>query len=143
MKKIFTSIILLFSISGMVKAQAVYQPYSYQFYQKFDQDVYSTKTRVHSSLKPFFVDDSLLKHHYDSLMNISGFKGRFFNEHQIDIKGPGYTFYTDLLPDFNAGRDFSGKKNANSGSLGLQLGGTFGNKLYYNVSAYENRAVLP
>jgi hypothetical protein len=143
MKKIFTGIILLFLISGIVKAQSVYQPYTYQFYQKLDADVYSTKTRVHSSLKPFIVDDSLLKHHYDSIMNINGLKGKFFNQHQIDVKGKGYTFYTDLLPDFNLSRDFSGKKNTNSGTLGLQVGGTVGSKLSYNVSAYENRAVLP
>jgi hypothetical protein len=143
MKKIFTGIILLFLISGIVKAQSVYQPYTYQFYQKLDADVYSTKTRVHSSLKPFIVDDSLLKHHYDSIMNINGLKGKFFNQHQIDVKGKGYTFYTDLLPDFNLSRDFSGKKNTNSGTLGLQIGGTVGSKLSYNVSAYENRAVLP
>ncbi|NHA06022.1 capsule assembly Wzi family protein [Mucilaginibacter sp. HC2] len=143
MKKIFTCVILLFLISGVVKAQSVYQPYSYQFYQKLDADVYSTKTRLHSSLKPFFVDDSLVKHHYDSLMNLGGLKGKFFTQHQIDVQGKGYTFYTDLLPDFNLSRDFSGKRNTNSGSLGLQVGGTVGNKLSYNVSAYENRAVLP
>lgn len=143
MKKIFTCVILLFLISGVVRAQSVYQPYSYQFYQKLDADVYSTKTRLHSSLKPFFVDDSLVKHHYDSLMNLGGLKGKFFTQHQIDVQGKGYTFYTDLLPDFNLSRDFSGKRNTNSGSLGLQVGGTVGNKLSYNVSAYENRAVLP
>ena len=144
MKKVFTSItLLLFLISGVVKAQSVYQPYSYQFYQKLNADVYSTKTRVHSSLKPFFVDDSLLKVHYDSLMNIDGLKGKFFNQHQIDVKGDNYTFYTDLLPDFNLSRDFSGKRNTNFGSLGLQLGGTVGDKFSYNISAYENRAVLP
>ncbi|MBB6111347.1 hypothetical protein SAMN05421821_111157 [Mucilaginibacter lappiensis] len=143
MKKIFTCVILLFLISGVVKAQSVYQPYSYQFYQKLDADVYSTQTRVHSSLKPFFVDDSLVKHHYDSLMNLNELKGKFFTQHQIDVKGKGYTFYTDLLPDFNLSRDFSNKKNTNSGSLGLQVGGTVGSKLSYNVSAYENRAVLP
>lgn len=142
MKKIFTCVILLFLISGVVRAQSVYQPYSYQFYQKLDADVYSTKTRLHSSLKPFFVDDSLVKHHYDSLMNLGGLKGKFFTQHQIDVQGKGYTFYTDLLPDFNLSRDFSGKRNTNSGSLGLQVGGTVGNKLSYNVSAYENRAVL-
>ncbi|MGY8712154.1 hypothetical protein RAD16_41075, partial [Bradyrhizobium sp. 18BD] len=114
MKKIFTCVILLFLISGVVRAQSVYQPYSYQFYQKLDADVYSTKTRLHSSLKPFFVDDSLVKHHYDSLMNLGGLKGKFFTQHQIDVQGKGYTFYTDLLPDFNLSRDFSGKRNTNS-----------------------------
>ncbi|AYL97487.1 gliding motility protein RemB [Mucilaginibacter celer] len=143
MKKVFTSIVLLFLISRIAEAQSVYQPYNYQFYQKLNEDVYSTKTRVHSSLKPFMVDDSLLKVHYDSLMNASGLKGRFFNEHQIDVKSANSTFYADLLPDFNVSRDFSGKKNTNFGTLGLQIGGTFGNNFSYNIAGYENRAVLP
>ena len=143
MRKLFTSFILLFLVSGIAKAQSVYQPYSYQFYQKLDADIYSTKTRVHSSLKPAFADDSLLRHSYDSLMNLGGLKGRFFNEHQIDVKRSSYTFYADLLPDLNLSRDFEGKRNTNFGTLGLQVGGTVGSKFYYNVSAYENRAVLP
>lgn len=143
MKRIFTSIILLLLISGFAKAQSIYQPYNYQFYQKLNEDVYSTKTRVHSSLKPFMVDDSLLKVHYDSLMNLNDIKGRFFNEHQIDVKSSNSTFYADLLPDFNLSRDFSGKKNTNFGTLGIQLGGTFGKNFSYNVAGYENRAVLP
>src|SRR5215216_5388833 len=111
MKKISTAIILFVLTVGIAKAQSEYQPYSYQFYQKLNEDVYSTKTRVHSSLKPF-LDDSLLKHHFDSLMNSPGsFKGRFFSEHQIDVKSSNATFYADLLPDFNLSRDFSGKKN--------------------------------
>ncbi|MDN3581135.1 gliding motility protein RemB [Mucilaginibacter flavus] len=144
MKKIFTSILLVILTVGIVKAQSVYQPYSYQFYQKLDEDVYSTKTRVHSSLKPFFVDDSLIQHHYDSLMNgVGGFKGKFFTDHQIDVKGSNSTFYADLLPDFNISRDFSGKKNTSFGSLGLQFGGTVGKQFSYYVAGYENRAQLP
>lgn len=143
MKKIFTAIILFVLTGGIVKAQSEYQPYSYQFYQRLNEDVYSTKTRVHSSLKPF-LDDSLLKHHYDSLMNSAGgFKGRFFSEHQIDVKSNNATFYADLLPDFNLSRDFSGKKNTSFGSLGLQIGGTLGSQLSYNITGYENRAQLP
>jgi hypothetical protein len=143
MKKLFTSVILLLLIGGVARAQSIYQPYNYQFYQKLNEDVYSTKSRVHSSLKPFMVDDSLLKTHYDSIMNANGLKGRFFNQHQIDVKTANSTFYADLLPDFNVSRDFSGKKNTNFGTLGLQIGGTFGDKFSYNIAGYENRAVLP
>src|SRR3954462_12194818 len=118
MKKIFTIITLLFLISGFVKAQSVYQPYTYQFYQKLNVDVYSTKTRVHSSLKPFFVDDSLLKHKYDSLMNVgvdttgrhSWVHRKLFNEHLIDVKAKDYTFFADFLSDLTIGNDMSNKK---------------------------------
>jgi len=150
MKKIFSSIALLFSIVGVVKSQSAYQPYSYQFYQKLNPDVYSTKTREHSSLKPYFIDDSLLMHHYDSLMNYGsdgkqhswGYR-KLFNEHLIDVRSPGSTFYADVLPDFVAGRDFSGKLTTSTTSVGLQIGGTVSNKFYYNITGYESSAITP
>ena len=150
MKKILISIALILTGAGIARSQSVYQPYSYQFYQKLDADVYSTKTRLHSSLKPFFVDDSLLKVRYDSIMNYGSNSSntsilyrKLFNEHLIDVKGANSTFYADLLPDFNVGRDFSKKQNTYLSSLGLQLGGTVGSKFYYNISGYLNRAQVP
>jgi hypothetical protein len=150
MKKIFITILLLFSIIGIAHSQNEYQPYSYQFYQKFNDDLYSTSSGLHTSMKPFFVDDSLLKHHYDSLMNFgndgkqhSWGHRKLFNEHLIDVKGNNATFYADLLPDFGIGRDVSGKLNTSTTSLGAQIGGTIGNKFYYNVSGYQSSAVLP
>jgi hypothetical protein len=150
MKKIFASLFLLFAIIGVARSQSEYQPYSYQFYQKLNPDVYSTKTREHTSLKPFFTDDSLLKRRYDSLMNYGsddkqhswGYR-KLFNEHLIDVKSPGSTFYADLLPDFTVGRDFSGQLTTSTTSLGLQLGGSVGNKFYYNLTGYQSSAVLP
>jgi hypothetical protein len=150
MKKTLGALLLIFCVVGAARSQSVYQPYSYQFYQKLNSDVYSTKTRQHSSLRPFFADDSLLKRRVDSLMNY-GIDGKqhsllynkLFNEHLIDYKGPNSTFYADLLPDFGAGREFSDKLTTNTVSLGLQIGGTFGSKFSYYVAGYENSAVVP
>lgn len=149
MKKIFSSIVLLFSIISIAQAQAEYQPYSYQFYQKLNSDIYSTSSREHTSLKPFFID-SVLRSHYDSLMNYgAGNKqhgwgyNKLFNEHLIDVKGTGSTFYADLLPDFVIGRDFSNKQTTSITSLGLQIGGTVGDKFFYNITGYQSSAVFP
>jgi hypothetical protein len=148
MKKIFTSLYFLFFVIGIARSQSEYLPYSYQFYQKLNQDVYSTKTRFHTSLKPFFAGDSLLKLRYDSLMNYGtddkthGWAYRkLLTEHLIDVRSSGSTFYADLLPDFAIGRDLSG--NLSTTSLGLQLGGTAGSKFYYNVSGYITNALVP
>jgi len=150
MKKVFSSILALFSIIGVARAQSEYQPYSYQFYQKLNEDVYSTANRLHTSLKPFFADDSLLKHDYDSLMNYGndgkqhgwGYR-KLFTEHLVDVKSPGSTFYIDLLPDFSIGRNLYGNQTTSTTSLGAQLGGTIGNKFYYNISGYQSSAVVP
>jgi len=147
-------ILLLIAVAVFVaampaSAQNVYQPYSFQFYQKLSSDLYSTKTNEHTAIKPFTID-STLRRHYDSLMNYGSdnkqhglLYNKLFHEHLIDYKGPGSTFYADLLPDFDIGRDFSGKLTTSTTSLGLQLGGTIGNKFYYNVAGYESSAVVP
>ena len=149
MKKIFSAVLLL-AVFGMAKGQSVFVPYNYQFYQKFDQDLYSTKTNEHTSLKPYFEVDSTLRFHYDSIMNYGSgnkvhglFYKKLFNEHLIDVKGKNSTFYADLLPDLGIGRDFSNHLTTSTTSLGLQVGGTVGNKFYFNVSGYENSAVEP
>ncbi|MBD1394051.1 gliding motility protein RemB [Mucilaginibacter glaciei] len=144
MKKLLISFTILLFAAGVARSQSVYQPYSYDFYQKLNSDVYSTKTRVHSTLKPFFADDSLLRFHYDSLMNYGSGTGKgssfskLFNGHQIEADGKNSTFYTDLLPDFNYGRDFSQKKPTYLTSLGLQFGGTVGKKFSYYAAGFLN-----
>src|SRR5882724_6537337 len=105
MKKISGSLLLLLLFAKIANAQAQYQPYSYQFYQKLNTTIYSTKTREHSSLKSMIID-SVLQHKYDSLMNYgAGNSGRhswghrkLFNEHLLDTKTKDYTFFADFLP---------------------------------------------
>jgi hypothetical protein len=149
--RLLLTVVLLNLVSATAAfSQSEYQPYSYQFYQKLNSDLYSTKTRKHTSIKPFFPDDSLLKARYDSLINYGsdgkkhswGYR-KLFNEHLIDVRDSSSTFYADLLPDFTIGRDFSGSKNTNLTSLGFQLGGTVGSNFYYNISGYDSRAVFP
>src|SRR6185312_17072495 len=147
MKKVF-SILFLLSIACVAYPQS-YVPYSYQFLQKFNPDLYSTKTREHTSLKPFFID-SLLKRRYDSLMSYGsdtnshswGYR-KLFTEHLIDVKNSGSTFYADLLPDFMIGNDFSNSLATHIASLGLQVGGNIGDKFSWYASGYQSSAVVP
>ncbi len=147
-KIIFVAVLSLVFVNS-ASAQSEYQPYSYQFYQKLNSELYSPKTREHTALKSSFTD-SAIKVSYDSLMNY-GADGKqhgllyrkLFNEHLIDYKGRGSAFYADLLPDLGLGRDFSGKLTTNTLSLGLQLGGTVGNVFSYNVAGYQSNAIVP
>lgn len=147
MKKIFGSLLLLFSIVGVARSQSVYQPYSYQFYQKLDQDIYSTKSNFHSALKPYFIDDSLLRQPYTRVMNFGADSANhqwiFFRNHLIDVNGAKGTFYIDILPDFAIGQEFNSKQNLNTTSIGVQLGGTLGKQFSYNISGYQNSAIFP
>jgi hypothetical protein len=144
---LFLALLFLLALSTL-KAQSVYQPYSYQFYQKFSSELYSTNTAIHTTIKPWFVDDTLFKHKYDSLMNVNnGAKGllgsRFFNGHLVDVQRTGYTLYADILPDVQAGFNFGGDKATWLTTLGYQAGGTIGSKFFFYGSGYNNRAQLP
>jgi hypothetical protein len=147
MKKIFFSLILLILIAGTAKSQIRYQPYSYQFYQKLNDSVYSPSTELHTSIKPFLIaDSSVLRHSYDSLMNRgvnpkykAWFWRKVFNEHVFDVKEPDYTFFFDYLPDLTIGREFHDQKTTWLNTRGFQAGGTIGKRFFFYTSAYENQ----
>lgn len=139
--------LLLFLICGGVYAQTPHQPfpYSYQLYQKLNKDVYSKDTRLHSSLKPYFLDDSLLIRSVDSVFNFGVDTNRkkwvfrkLFNEHLVDIKRDDYTAYVDFLPDVMLGK--ATNTNTWLNTRGFQIGGTVGNKFSFYTSGYENQA---
>jgi len=152
MKKTFNLLLLILLLcAGEAVAQSEYQPYSYQLYQKFDSYLYSTKTRATTSLKPVFVNDTLLKRPFDSIMNYgvdttghhSWFHRKLFDEHLIDVKDKDYTFYADFLLDNTLGRDLSGHKTTWLNTKGYQIGGTISDKFYFYTSGYENQAKFP
>ncbi len=160
--------IILFSVQ-MAKAQSTYLPNSYELYQKFNADIYSKKTAFHTSLRPFLID-SLIKHSYDSVMNVgvsdkykSWFNRKLFNEHLFQVNKPDYTFYGDIILDLTAGKDFSAKTGggeqiiSSQGQLakltvgssiytntrGYQFGGTIGKNFSFFTSGFENAAKFP
>jgi len=144
---VFTILIIL---SKSTQAQVQYQPYSFQFYQKFSDTIYSTKTRFHTSIKPFLIDDSTLLNRYKSLTNYgvdtsnrhSWVHRKLFDEHLIDIKKSDYSFFADYLPDLTIGRDFNNSRNTWLNTRGYQVGGTIGSKFYFYTSGFENQGVF-
>ena len=140
--------IFLFSVQ-LSRAQSTYLPNSYQLYQKFNADIYSTKTAFHTSLRPFLIN-GLIAHTYDSVMNAgvdnnrkTWLKRKLFNEHLIDIKTPDYTFYGDFLLDLTLGNDFTEKRATYLNTRGYQFGGTVGTKFSFYTSGFEDQAKFP
>ncbi|RZL49757.1 MAG: gliding motility protein RemB [Pedobacter sp.] len=145
MKKYILLILLSLTVFG-VNAQSQSQPYSFQFYQKLVRDVYNPDSRFHSSLKPYFIDDTVLVNHSKELLSIgvdtvkkSWVLRKLFNEHLLDIQKEDYSFYADFLPDFQIGRDVSGKQNTWLNTRGYQVGGTVGKKFSFYTSGFENQ----
>ncbi|MDB5142948.1 MAG: hypothetical protein JWQ66_1661 [Mucilaginibacter sp.] len=147
MKKLFTCIIILLLFVGAAHAQLIYQPYSYQFYQKLDNAVYSPSTNLHTSIKPYLIaDSSAIRPLYDSLMLMnedntgkSWLYRKLFKQHLIDVKNKDYTFYADYLPDLQIGREFTEPKTVWLNTRGYQLGGTIGSKFFFYTSGFENQ----
>ncbi len=138
-------------ISTNVTAQTPnqHQPYSFQYYQKLNKAVYDTKSRFHSSIKNYFIDDSLLKPTHDSLKNLlvdttkkNWIYRKLFNQHLIQIQKQDYSFYADFLPDFQIGND-SKTGGTWLNTRGFQVGGNIGSKFSFYTSGYENQASLP
>jgi hypothetical protein len=133
--------------AGVARSQLQYQPYSYQFYQKLNKEVYSPTTSLHTALKPYLItDSSAIRPLYDSLLMLNAdSKGKswlhriFFNQHLVDIKNKEYTFYLDYLPDLQIGRDFSQPKTTWLNTRGYQLSGTIGSNFFFYTSGYENQ----
>jgi hypothetical protein len=160
--------ILVLTISvlftGFAKAQSVYLPQSYQFYQKFNANIYSKSNSLHTSLRPFLIDSSI-NTRYSQLMNLGVDTNRkswalrkLFNEHLFQINVKEYTFYGDFLSENIGGHDFKDpntkpayfkpigavfKSKLGVNTRGYQFGGTVGDKFSFYTSGYENQAVFP
>ncbi|MBV8391471.1 MAG: gliding motility protein RemB [Mucilaginibacter sp.] len=146
MKKLFTCIVLLLFVCA-AKAQLMYQLYSYQFYQKLNNPVYSPSNNLHTSLKPYLISDSsAIRPLYDSLLMLkadnsgkSWLYRKLFRQHFIEVTDKEYTFYLDYLPDLQIGREFNQPKNVWLNTRGYQLGGTVGSKFFFYTSGFENQ----
>lgn len=125
-------------------------PYSYRFGQKLNKNIYDKNTRYHSSLRPFFTEDSLLAGSIDSILNFGVDSTRktwvarkLLNEHLIDVRKGDYTAYADFLPDFMIGNEFDEGKTTWLNTRGFQVGGTVGKKFSFYASGFENQGVFP
>lgn len=142
--------ITLISLSGKAQTPHQYQPFSFDFYQKLNKEVYNTGNRFHSAMKPYFADDSILAASIDSFYHIgadtvkrSWVHRKIFTEHLVSIKDKDYSAYIDYLPDLQFGYDSESASNTWLNSRGYQIGGTIGKKFSFYTSGYENQAKLP
>ena len=122
------------------------EPYSFGTYEKLSRQIYNQNSRFHSSLKPLFLDDSLIKAAADSVFNFgidtsqrTWWHRKLLSEHLVDVKRPAYTAYIDFLPDFMIGQDISDEKTTWMNTRGFQIGGTVGKKFSFHTSGFENQ----
>jgi len=155
MNKIFTliALFLLFKLTLSAQEPTPNQnlPYSYSFYQKLNKQVYDKNTKMHSSIKAYYQDDTLLNARYQELMELgtdsltprSWLRRKLTEEHLLNFKSADYTIYADFLPDFQIGREFSMQENTWKNTRGYQVGGTIGKTFSFYTAGYENQGVFP
>jgi len=68
-KKLLLLLVIIVFAVRTANGQAEYVPYSYQFDQKLNADVYSVNTSFHTTLKPFLIDTAI-GHGVNYLMSI-------------------------------------------------------------------------
>lgn len=124
------------------------QPYSYQYYQKFNDVLYTPETRLHTASKPILFTGKLLERK-DSLASLNPvnstnwFMRKIFNEHLVQVEKEDHTFYLDFMPDLMIGKELIGsdKRGTYLNTRGIQLGLTVKDKFILTSSFYENQAV--
>jgi len=153
MRKAIWLIICLLSVSLSGSAQSTPNqiiPYSFQFYQKLNKQVYSQDSRFHSAIRGYFQDDTLLGKTYNDLMSYgidsslerSWLRRKLTDEHLLRFKDEDYDIYADYLPDLQIGRSLSENKTTWKNTRGLQLGGSIGDKFSFYTNVFENQAVF-
>lgn len=151
MKKLYLLLLLsFFLLSTKAQTPNQYLPFSYNFYQKFNDKVYDSQSNFHSAIKPYLADDSVLAISIDSFYHVgldtgkkSWVKRKLFTEHLLQIKNTDYTVFGDYLPDLQLGYDKESGSDIWLNTRGYQLGGTIGKKFYFYTSGYENQSKFP
>jgi len=149
----FIAIIVVFIASNFssknLSAQIKTQPYSYSYYQKFNDILYAQESNLHTSAKPFVMEQALLSR-LDSLQANeptsanNWFMRKIFNEHLVQVEKADYTFYADFLPDFQMGKDLRGDKRKTwLNTRGFQAGLSIGDKFSFYTNFFENQSVFP
>lgn len=146
-KKLFTLVLaILAAFNLFAQTPNLAEPYSFEVNQKLSRDIYNQGSRFHSSLKPMFLDDSLLKQSADSIFNYgidttrtSWVYRKLFTEHLVEVSKADYTAYMDFLPDFQIGQDMEDQTTTWLNTRGFQVGGTVGKKFSFYTSGFENQ----
>lgn len=129
-------------------AQIDVQPYSYQYYQKLNNILYTPETNLHTASKPFIFSGKLLAQK-DSLADLyptsskNWFMRKIFNEHLVQVEKEDHTFYLDFMPDFIMGKELLGsdKRKTYLNTRGIEVGLTVKDKFTFKSSFYENQAI--
>lgn len=111
--------------------------------------LYMPSERYHASIKPYLMQDSIVKATFDSLTSSNNiFKKniiirKMFNEHLVEVNKKDYQLYADFLSDFQIGKDISKHQTTWINSRGFQIVGQIGKDVSFQSTFYEVQGRFP
>lgn len=149
MNKKLLYILLLVTMPCLGFSQSFPLPYDFNFTNRILDTLYSTHQRIHTSMKPYVLQDSAVQAAIEQIQSkvYLPVKGNFitrkvFNEHLVQFYKKDYALYFDFMPDLVVGKHL-GNQSTYVNTRGFQLGGRLGNQIYFHTSFYENQAEFP
>lgn len=148
-KKLKVLVCVLVSLPCISFAQSFPVPYDFNYYNKIVDTLYSVHQRIHTSIKGYSLQDTVVQSAFDSLQSIS-YKPRntnfiirkLFNEHLVQFYKKDFALYFDFMPDFQIGKEFK-RSSTWLNTRGFQMGGRIGKEIYFHTSFYENQGKFP
>lgn len=121
-------------------------PFTHQNYAKFDSNMNIVGSNSHTSAKPYHYADVSKYYNFKEeteklKMNKTSWFGRkFWNEHQISIKGKDYWFNGDIVADLQLGKDLgSDISHTYNNTRAFNVQGGIGKKINFSATVYESQ----
>jgi len=150
MNRFLLSFLFILLGSSLIKAQTFPVPYSFDTYSKINDSLYSNHQKLHTSIKPYLLQDTIIQTAFDSLLsprikiqNPNFLVRKIFNEHLVTYSREDFSFYFDFYPDFQVGKEFPNKRSLFTNTRGFELGGKIGKEIYFQTSYYTNQSKFP
>ena len=141
LKSFFCLTLFLYSVTVFSQTN-----FNYNHYLLIDKNLNHLDSKVHTSIKPFFIDHkefilSDVNSIESGIFKKNTWRGRFVNGNFFDYKAINYRFIINPIFNFQIGREGDKKRYVNT--RGFELFGNIGPKISFNSSMYETQSVLP
>lgn len=121
-------------------------PFTHQNYAKFDPNMNIVGSNSHTAAKPYHYADVSKYYNFKEeteklKMNKTSWFGRkFWNEHQISIKGKDYWFNGDIVADLQLGKDLgSDISHTYNNTRAFNVQGGIGKRINFSATVYESQ----
>jgi len=120
-----------------VYATHAQSPQSLSVTNSFNQQaiIYNSDTMINTAWKPIVYQDTGA-----SFATGTWFNRKFFHEHLLQIKQPGYNINADLVFDEYIGSSKRKDATPSNNTRGYEVTGSIGNQFYFETDIYETQA---